>query len=170
MTRSQQHLLSQLATSGLGQCLETLRLISALPRACNAGLCQIHLYHIAHHQSVWLRTPLSRPSPPLFYRENGTIDPTPVLVNEDSWKELAPYVHTLHVEDDLERPSTTLSSRSTTLAGTMVSGVMGVSANGNGPTASSSMTFSLSGKGSGLILNALDAISIKTRNEGLPNA
>lgn len=39
MTRSQQRLLSQLATSdnelasGLGQCLEALRLISALPRA-----------------------------------------------------------------------------------------------------------------------------------------
>lgn len=39
MARSQQRLLSQLATSpnelasGLGQCLEALRLISALPRA-----------------------------------------------------------------------------------------------------------------------------------------
>jgi hypothetical protein len=39
MTRPQQRLLSQLATSenelasGLGQCLEALRLISALPRA-----------------------------------------------------------------------------------------------------------------------------------------
>ena len=39
MTRSQQRLLSQLATSpnelasGLGQCLEALRLIAALPRA-----------------------------------------------------------------------------------------------------------------------------------------
>jgi hypothetical protein len=44
----------------------------------------------------------------LFYREDGSVDPAKVLVDEDSWKELAPYIHTLHVED--ERPSTSLSS------------------------------------------------------------
>lgn len=58
----------------------------------------------------------------LFYREDGTIDPTPVLVDEDSWKEIAPYVHTIHVEDDLERPSTALSTISahSTLSGSVV--------------------------------------------------
>ncbi|KAF8136219.1 hypothetical protein EV363DRAFT_1158537, partial [Boletus edulis] len=29
----------------------------------------------------------------LLYHEVSTIDLTPVLVNEDSWKELAPYIH-----------------------------------------------------------------------------
>ncbi|KAF8125336.1 hypothetical protein EV363DRAFT_1176269, partial [Boletus edulis] len=29
----------------------------------------------------------------LFYYEDATIDPTPVFVNEDSWKELTPRVH-----------------------------------------------------------------------------
>ncbi|KAF8419131.1 hypothetical protein L210DRAFT_1060834 [Boletus edulis BED1] len=43
----------------------------------------------------------------LFYCEDGTIDQTPVLMYEDSWKEL----------DDLKRPSTgTHSSHSTTLS------------------------------------------------------
>ena len=92
----------------------------------------------------------------LFYREDGTIDPTPALVDEDSWKELAPYVHTLHVEDDLERPSTAHSSLST-LSGTVVTV-------GNGSVSSSGSV----GKGMGLNSNASTfvpssgAISIKT--------
>lgn len=67
----------------------------------------------------------------LFYREDGTVDPMPVLVDEDSWKELVPYVHTLHVEDDFERPSTARSTISvvSSLSGTAV----GV---GNGSTPS----------------------------------
>lgn len=35
-----------------------------------------------------------------FYREDGTVDPTKILIDEDSWKELVPYVHTLHIEDE----------------------------------------------------------------------
>lgn len=35
-----------------------------------------------------------------FYREDGSIDPSRVLLDDDSWKELVPYVHTLHLEDD----------------------------------------------------------------------
>lgn len=35
-----------------------------------------------------------------FYREDGSIDPSRILLDDDSWKELVPYVHTLHVEDD----------------------------------------------------------------------
>jgi hypothetical protein len=42
----------------------------------------------------------SRVTSALFYREDGTVNPTKVLIDEDSWKELVPYVHTLHIEDD----------------------------------------------------------------------
>ncbi|KAF8126687.1 hypothetical protein EV363DRAFT_1173905 [Boletus edulis] len=43
-----------------------------------------------------IETSLSLPDPikvttALFFREDGTIDPTPALDDEDSWKELAPY-------------------------------------------------------------------------------
>jgi hypothetical protein len=92
----------------------------------------------------------------LFYREDGTVDPTPALVDEDSWKELAPYVHTLHVEDDLERPSTGHSTLSA-LSGTVVTV-------GSGSVSSGAS----SGKGAGLNSNASmfvpssNAISIKT--------
>ncbi|KAF8434803.1 hypothetical protein L210DRAFT_950259 [Boletus edulis BED1] len=47
------------------------------------------------------------------------VDLAPVLVDEDSWKALVPYVHTLHVENNLECPASALSSPST-LAGTVV--------------------------------------------------
>ncbi|KAF8552121.1 hypothetical protein OG21DRAFT_1376450, partial [Imleria badia] len=119
-----QRLLSQLATSdnelasGLGQCLEALRLISALPRASpvlvkySSALSPItKAFGREHLSRVPLRTvialiktsfSLSDPihiTTALFYREDGTIDTTPVLIDEDSWKELVPYVHTLHVED-----------------------------------------------------------------------
>ncbi|KAF8136936.1 hypothetical protein EV363DRAFT_1209262 [Boletus edulis] len=47
------------------------------------------------------------------------VDLAPVLVDQDSWKTLVPYVHILHVEDNLECPASALSSPST-LAGTVV--------------------------------------------------
>ena len=91
----------------------------------------------------------------LFYREDGTVDPTLVLVDEDSWKELAPYIHTLHVEDGLERPSTARSTLSTitTLSGTAV-------AVGNGTTSSSAGT----GASRGLGLNSNATAFIPTSN------
>ncbi|KAI9456178.1 hypothetical protein HD554DRAFT_1999334, partial [Boletus coccyginus] len=118
-----QRLLSQLTTSdnelasGLGQCLEALRLISALPRASpvfvkystsshvvtTKAFGRDHLSRVPLHSVMTLiKTSLSLSDPirvttALFFREDGTVDPTPVLVDEDSWKELAPYVHTLHV-------------------------------------------------------------------------
>ncbi|KAH0831390.1 hypothetical protein J3R83DRAFT_14054 [Lanmaoa asiatica] len=184
-TRSQQRLLSQLATSpnelasGLGQCLEALRLISALPRASPVLVHYIsstsrtikafgrdHLSRVPLRTVIALiKTSLSLSDPicvttALFYREDGTVDPAPVLVDEDSWKELAPYVHTLHVEDDLKRPSPSTSTSLSTLPA--ASGiVVGV---GNG-TASSGKGVS---NGSGLNLNASTfvpssaAITIKT--------
>ncbi|KAF8452902.1 hypothetical protein L210DRAFT_3626857 [Boletus edulis BED1] len=196
MTRSQQRLLSQLATSdnelasGLGQCLEALRLISALPRASpvfvkytsspsptTKAFGREHLSRVPLRTVITLiKTSLSLSDPiyvttALFFREDGTIDPTPVLVDEDSWKELAPYVHTLHVEDDLERPSTALSSHSTALsANGTVAGVTPVTmcANGHGASTMGGTSVSSSGKGQGLNLNALtfvpssNAVSIKT--------
>ncbi|KIK79727.1 hypothetical protein PAXRUDRAFT_160498 [Paxillus rubicundulus Ve08.2h10] len=133
MTRSQQRILSQLTSSqnelasGLGQCLEALRLISALPRAspiyiqyANSALPAVKAFGREHLSRVPLRTVVAlakssmglpdniRVTAALFYREDGSVDPAKVLVDEDSWKELAPYIHTLHVED--ERPSTSFSS------------------------------------------------------------
>jgi hypothetical protein len=134
MTRSQQRILSQLASSpnelasGLGQCLEALRLISVLPRASpvfiqyadsRSPTVNLKAFGREHLSRVPLRTvvALAKSSMGLpdnlkvasatFYREDGSVDPTKVSVDEDSWKELAPYVHTLHVEDD--RPCTALS-------------------------------------------------------------
>lgn len=91
----------------------------------------------------------------LFYREDGTVDSTPILVDEDSWKEIAPYVHTLHVDDDLDRPSTALSTFSTH-SGTV------------GATNDSVASGTSNGKGSGLNSNASafvpspNGMSIKT--------
>lgn len=105
--------------------------------------------------SLALRDPI-HVTTAVFYREDGTIDPTPALVDEDSWKELAPYVHTLYVEDDLERPSTAHSTLSA-MSGSVVT-------LGNG-SASSGGSIS---KGSGLNSNAStfipssNSISIKT--------
>ncbi|KAF8126712.1 hypothetical protein EV363DRAFT_1585719 [Boletus edulis] len=225
VTRSQQRLLPQLTTSnnelasGLGQCLEAPRLISALPRASpvfvkytsapsptTKAFGRDHLSRPSPRTSITviplIEASLSLPDPikvttALFIREDGTVDPTPVLDDEDSWKELAPYgrehlsrysprtstihhlsldnqptnprspptppfslsdpstspppsftaktarstqrpcsstktrrrnshrTYTLHVEADVKRPPTALSSYSTTLAGTVVSGVTG---------------------------------------------
>lgn len=99
----------------------------------------------------------------LFYREDGTVDPTPILIDEDSWKELAPYVHTLHVEDDLERPSTALST---------LSAVSGLASGVSNGSASSGTGVS---EGSGLNSNAStfvpssSAITIKTSNGAMLN-
>ncbi|KAF8424405.1 hypothetical protein L210DRAFT_3653500 [Boletus edulis BED1] len=107
MIRSHQRLLSQLATShnelasGLGQCLEAFRLISALPRASSVFVK--YTSTPSPTTKTFAENTLSRPS-----SRHGTIDPSPVLLDEDSWKELAPYVHTLHVADDLEHPSIAL--------------------------------------------------------------
>ncbi|KAF8131831.1 hypothetical protein EV363DRAFT_1164245, partial [Boletus edulis] len=125
-----------------------------------------------HHQSVWQRTPLSRSSP-----RTSIIHPLRLTTNQPTFvKRTAPYVHMFHFEDDLGRPPTALSSHSMTLAGTVISGVTGMSANGNGSAAASGTSFCLNGKRSGLNLNALafvpspwNAISlIKTGNGGLP--
>ncbi|KAF8452897.1 hypothetical protein L210DRAFT_3755839 [Boletus edulis BED1] len=102
MTRSHQRLLSQLATSdnelasGLGQCLEAFRLISAFPRASPTTLSRVPLRGIV---ITLIKPSLSLSDPihivtPIFYREDGTIDPSPVLLDEDLWKELALYIHT----------------------------------------------------------------------------
>ncbi|KAF8126701.1 hypothetical protein EV363DRAFT_1223962, partial [Boletus edulis] len=93
--------------SGLGQCLEALRLISALPRASpvfvkytaapsptTKAFGREHLSCVPLRTVITLiKTSLSLSDPiyvttALFFREDGTIDPTPVLVDEDSWKEL----------------------------------------------------------------------------------
>ncbi|KAF9232522.1 hypothetical protein BU15DRAFT_20519, partial [Melanogaster broomeanus] len=119
-----QRILSQLASSpndlasGLGQCLEALRLISALPRTspvfiqyASSASPTIKAFGREHLSRVPLRTVIAlakssmglpdslRVASATFYREDGSVDPAKVLVDEDSWKELAPYVHTLHVED-----------------------------------------------------------------------
>ncbi|KAF9218567.1 hypothetical protein BS17DRAFT_674966, partial [Gyrodon lividus] len=119
-----QRLLSQLASSpnelasGLGQCLEALRLVSALPRTspvfvqyANSASPTIKAFGREHLSRVPLRTVVTlakssmglpdnlRVASAVFYREDGSVDPTKVMVDEDSWKELVPYVHTLHVED-----------------------------------------------------------------------
>lgn len=190
MTRPQQRLLSQLATSdnqlasGLGQCLEALRLISALPRASPVFVKYVsapspttkafgrdHLsrvplrvrpsrlvYARCYHRSppsqtviTLIKSSLGLPDPvrvttALFYREDGTIDQTPVCVDEDSWKELAPYVHTLHVEDDLERLATARASLPS------LSGMAVTVGSTNGAALASSGTSG--GKGSGLNSNA----------------
>lgn len=118
------------------------------------------------HQTVitLIKTSLSLSDPihvttALFYREDGSIDPTPVFVDEDSWKELAPYVHTLHVEDDLDRPSTALSTHST-LSGTV--GVIGVT-NGSATSPSPSKGSSgLNSNASTFVPSSNASISIKT--------
>ncbi|KAH7921925.1 hypothetical protein BV22DRAFT_1071364 [Leucogyrophana mollusca] len=38
-----------------------------------------------------------------FYKEDGAIDQTHIQIDQDSWSELVPFIHSLHVED--ERPS-----------------------------------------------------------------
>ncbi|KAL4072322.1 hypothetical protein J3A83DRAFT_3015731 [Scleroderma citrinum] len=134
MSRGAQHrILSQLASSpnelasGMAQCIEALRLISALPRAYplmveyaanpkssvtkafgRAQLARLPLRSVV----ALIKTSMSLPDnvrvvSATFYREDGSIDPNQVLLDEDSWKELVPYVHTLRVEDD--RPSTFVS-------------------------------------------------------------
>jgi len=125
MSRSQQKILSQLASSpndvasGLAQCVEALRLISSLPRSSpimveysGAKGSMIKAFGREHLSRVQFRTVIgllkasmqlpdvSRITSAAFYREDGTVDPTKVLLDEDSWKELVPYVHTLHIEDE----------------------------------------------------------------------
>ncbi|KAG2124856.1 hypothetical protein DEU56DRAFT_694551, partial [Suillus clintonianus] len=117
-------ILSQLASSpndvasGLAQCMEALRLISSLPRASPIMVeysgtkgSLIKAFGREHLSRVPFRTVVgllkasmelpedSRIISAAFYREDGTVDPAKVLIDEDSWKELVPYVHTLHIED-----------------------------------------------------------------------
>lgn len=130
MSRSQLKILSQLASSpndvasGLAQCIEALRLISSLPRSSPiiveySGVkgSIIKAFGREHLSRVPFRTVVgllkasmelpedSRVMHAAFYREDGTVDPTKVLIDEDSWKELVPYVHTLHIEDDRQAHS-----------------------------------------------------------------
>lgn len=130
MSRAQLKILSQLASSpndvasGLAQCIEALRLVSSLPRSSPimveySGLkgSIIKAFGREHLSRVPFRTVVgllkasmelpedSRIMHAAFYREDGTIDPTKVLIDEDSWKELVPYVHTLHIEDDRQAHS-----------------------------------------------------------------
>ncbi|KIJ64868.1 hypothetical protein HYDPIDRAFT_28222 [Hydnomerulius pinastri MD-312] len=146
MSRSQQRILSQLASSpneiasGLAQCLEALRLISSLPRASpvlveytSSRSPMVKAFGREHLSRVPLRTVVClarssmglpdnlRVASALFYREDGSVDPAKVMVDEDSWKELAPYVHTLHVEDD--RPPRALSSMSTSSSTSPIRGL-----------------------------------------------
>jgi len=154
MNRSQQKILSQLASSpndvasGLAQCVEALRLISSLPRTSpimveysGAMGSMIKAFGREHLARVPFRVSLMFYSGPIhpfqcvasansdnantleqtvvgllkaslqlpdglrvtsatFYREDGTVDPTKVLIDENSWKELVPYMHTLHTEDE----------------------------------------------------------------------
>ncbi|OAX34589.1 hypothetical protein K503DRAFT_698444 [Rhizopogon vinicolor AM-OR11-026] len=131
MSRSQQKILSQLASSpndvasGLAQCVEALRLISSLPRSspvmveyCGAKGSMAKAFGREHLSRVQFRTLVGilksslqlpdglRITTATFYREDGTVDPTKVLIDEDSWKELVPYVHTLHIEDESQVHST----------------------------------------------------------------
>ncbi|KAG2126620.1 hypothetical protein DEU56DRAFT_701608, partial [Suillus clintonianus] len=113
-------ILSQLASSpndvgsGLAQCMGALRLISSLPRASpimveysgTKGSITIRKGTSLTCATVagLLKSPMELPEDSrimsaAFYREDGTIDPAKVLIDEDSWKELVPYVHTLHIED-----------------------------------------------------------------------
>ncbi|KAG9310085.1 hypothetical protein JVU11DRAFT_9694 [Chiua virens] len=191
--RSQQRLLSQLATSpndlasGLGQCLEALRLISALPRAspvfvtytssASATSPTTKAFGRDHLSRVPLRTVIALIKTSLglsdpvriitasFYRDDGTIDPTLVLVDEDSWKELAPYVHTLHVEDDFERPLSALSSFSSpsTLAGTVVGNGVGNGSAlgmGKGPGLNSSASAFIPSSGSSITIKTADGAKL----------
>ncbi|KAG1798249.1 uncharacterized protein HD556DRAFT_229495 [Suillus plorans] len=130
MSRSQLKILSQLASSpndvasGLAQCMEALRLVSSLPRSSPimveySGMkgSIIKAFGREHLSRVPFRTVYglvkasmelpddSRIMYAAFYREDGTVDPAKVLIDEDSWKELVPYVHTLHIEDDRQANS-----------------------------------------------------------------
>ncbi|KAG1762081.1 hypothetical protein EDD22DRAFT_893235 [Suillus occidentalis] len=130
MNRSQLKILSQLASSpndvasGLAQCIEALRLVSSLPRASPImveysgvkgsfvkAFGREHLSRVPFRTvSGLLKASMELPSDShitsaLFYCEDGTVDPTKVLIDEDSWKELVPYVHTLHIEDDRQAQS-----------------------------------------------------------------
>ncbi|KAG6334036.1 hypothetical protein ID866_5053 [Astraeus odoratus] len=136
MSRGAQHrILSQLSSSpnelasGMAQCIEALRLISALPRAYplmveysnspkspvikafgRAQLARLPLRAVVGLVKSSMSLPDNvRVASATFYREDGTVDPTKVLVDEDSWKEIVPYVHTLHVEDDRPVTATTFS-------------------------------------------------------------
>lgn len=127
MSRSHLKILSQLASppndvaSGFAQCMEALRLISSLPRSSpilveysGAKGSMIKAFGREHLSRVPFRTVVgvlkasmglpedSRITSAIFYREDGTIDPAKVLVDEDSWKELVPYVHTLHIGDECQ--------------------------------------------------------------------
>lgn len=123
---AQQRILSQLASSpnelasGIAQCIEALRLVSALPRAYplmveftgssrspvtkafgRTLLARLPLRAVISMIKTSMNLPDSvRVASATFYREDGSVDSTRVLLDEDSWKELAPYVHTLHVEDE----------------------------------------------------------------------
>lgn len=135
---AQQRILSQLASSpnelssGIAQCIEALRLISALPRAYplmveytgslrspvvkafgRTLLSRLPLRAVVSMIKASMNLPDSvRVASATFYREDGSIDSTRVLLDEDSWKELAPYVHTLHVEDEhLSTVSPTTSNK-----------------------------------------------------------
>lgn len=130
MSRSQLKILSQLASSpndvasGLAQCIEALRLVSSLPRSSPimveySGMkgSMIKAFGREHLSRVPFRTVVgllkasmelpedSRIMYAAFYREDGTVNPAKVLIDEDSWKELVPYVHTLHIEDDRQAHS-----------------------------------------------------------------
>lgn len=121
-----ERILSQLAASpnelasGIAQCIEALRLVSALPRAYplmveyaanpksptikafgRAQLARLPLRSVAAIIKSSMGLPDNvRVVSATFYREDGSIDPSRILLDDDSWKELVPYVHTLHVEDD----------------------------------------------------------------------
>ncbi|KAI6041651.1 hypothetical protein EDC04DRAFT_1225623 [Pisolithus marmoratus] len=127
---AQQRILSQLSSSpnelssGIAQCIEALRLISALPRAYplmveytgasrppvtkafgRTLLSRLPLRICWQAVVSMIKTSMNLPdhvrvASATFYREDGSVDTTRVLLDEDSWKELVPYIHTLHVEGE----------------------------------------------------------------------
>jgi len=99
--------------------MEALRLISTLPRSSPimveySGVkgSMIKAFGREHLSRVPFRTVVgllkaslqlpdaSRVTSATFYREDGTVDSRKILIDDDSWKELVPHVHTLHIEDE----------------------------------------------------------------------
>ncbi|KAF8431205.1 hypothetical protein L210DRAFT_985971 [Boletus edulis BED1] len=111
--------------SALGQHLEAHRLVSPLPRASPVFVGYTSTPSPTTKAFVGQSTFDANPRPHPHRTVITLIKTTLSLsgpIHVSTALELAPYVHTLHVKDDLERPLTALSSYSTTLAGTLSRG------------------------------------------------
>ncbi|KAH7908981.1 hypothetical protein BJ138DRAFT_1156357 [Hygrophoropsis aurantiaca] len=68
-----------------------------------------------------------------FYKEDGVIDPTHIQIDQDSWSELVPFIHSLHVEEDRPALSPGAAGRLNLNANAFVPGGSGVALkNANG--------------------------------------